>query len=59
MRRHNLPAGGWIATLTILLLVLAHALLFGLVTRLHYAVLLAVGVVGIVVLKYCWWKRRP
>jgi hypothetical protein len=40
-----------------------HGLLFGVATRLHYSLLVAAGVVGIVVLKFSWRKlktlRRP
>jgi hypothetical protein len=58
VRGHNLHGRGWIAALAIVLLIVAHAVLFGVATRLHYSVLLAAGVVGIVVLKYGWWKLR-
>ena len=46
------------AALAILMLVVGHAALFGVAARLHYAVLLAAGVVGIAVLKYGWWRLR-
>ncbi len=49
---------GWIAPLAILVLIVAHVVLLGAVTRLHYAVLLAAGAVGIAALKYGWWRLR-
>jgi hypothetical protein len=47
-----------VLSLAIVLLVVAHSLLLGAASRLHYSVLVAVGVLGIAVLKYGWWKRR-
>jgi hypothetical protein len=58
MRGHNFQGHGWIAAVAILLLVVAHAVLFGVAARLHYSVLLVAGVVGIVLVKYGWWKLR-
>ena len=46
------------AALAILMLAVAHAALFGIAARLHYAVLLAAGVVGIAARKYGWWRVR-
>ncbi len=58
MKGHHFHRRGSVVVLAIVLLVVAHALLLGVASRLHYSVLVAVGVVGIAVLKYGWWKLR-
>ena len=58
MTGHRFDGHGWIAAVAILLLVAAHVVLFGLAARLHYSLLVVAGIVGIMLLKYGWWRLR-
>jgi hypothetical protein len=44
--------------LAIVVLVAAHAALFGFAFRSHLPVALVAGLVGLLALKYAWWKFR-
>ena len=58
MTGHKFHGHGWIVAVVILLLVATHVVLFGVAARLHYSALVAAGVVGIMLVKFCWWKLR-
>ena len=54
LRFHH--ARGWIAIVAIAVLVAVHVWLLRTVAS-HVSLALAAGVVGLVVLKYAWWRR--
>jgi hypothetical protein len=56
MNVHKLHARRWPAIVAVALLVAAHAALFGLVSPGHSSVVLIGGLLGLLVVKYMWWK---
>jgi hypothetical protein len=55
---HRFHAPTWIGILLVVALIVAHAALFGFVFRGHLPVALAAGMLGLVALKFIWWKLR-
>jgi hypothetical protein len=56
---HKVHASTWIGILVVIVLVAAHATaLLGLAFRGHLSVALVAGMLGLVALKYTWWRLR-
>jgi hypothetical protein len=58
LKGHQLHARTWPAILAIVVLVAAHAALFGFAFQSHLPLALGAGLVGLLVLKYLWWRFR-
>jgi hypothetical protein len=58
MKTHKLHAPMWIGILVVIVLVAAHAALLGFAFRGHLSVALLAGMLGLVALKYTWWRLR-
>jgi hypothetical protein len=58
MHGHNLRAHAWIVVAVVLVVIAAHAALFGLLARSDFSLALLAGVAGIAALKFAWWKFR-
>jgi hypothetical protein len=58
LKGHQLHARKWPAILAIVVLVAAHAALFGFAFQSHLSVALVAALVGLLVLKYVWWRFR-
>jgi uncharacterized membrane protein len=58
LKGHRLPARTTPALLAIVVLVAAHAALFGFALQSHLSVALVAGLVGLLGLKYVWWRFR-
>ena len=48
----------WIGILVVVALIVAHAAFFGLAFRGHRSVALVAGMLGLVALKFMWWRLR-
>jgi hypothetical protein len=57
VKSHNLPARGWLAFVTVLVLIAGHAGPMRLFTGAQRSLAFVV-VVGLVLVKYAWWKYR-
>jgi hypothetical protein len=55
---HLRHARGWLAIAAIFVLIAAHVWLFTTLSSAHGWLGLALGIVGIVALKFAWWKFR-
>ena len=58
MDAHLHHARGWIAIVTIAVLIAAHLWLFTAVSRTHLSIALIAGVAAVAALKFAWWKFR-
>jgi hypothetical protein len=57
LKGHHL-ARTWPGILAIVVLLAAHVALFGFAFQSHLSVVLVAGLVGLLVLKYVWWRFR-
>jgi hypothetical protein len=55
---HKLHAPVWVGILVVVVLIVAHAALFGLAFRGHLSVALVAGMLGLLALKFMWLKLR-
>ena len=58
MKAHKLHAPIWVGILVLMVLVAAHVALLGFAFRGHLSVALVAGVLGLVAVKYMWWRLR-
>jgi hypothetical protein len=56
--RHTLHGRWWIAALLIFMLIAAHGALFCLLSGKPLSLALLAAILGVLVMKYSWWKRR-
>ncbi|PYQ95908.1 MAG: hypothetical protein DMF95_21195 [Acidobacteria bacterium] len=58
MKSHDVPAPRWIAAVAILVLIATHVVLLRVFSRAQLSLAFLAGLIGVVVLKYVWWKCR-
>ena len=58
MQGHRVHGRTWIAVLVVLALIAAHVALLGLAFRGHLSLAVVAGAVGVLVMKYGWWRFR-
>jgi len=58
VKGHKLHTRAWPAILAVLVLIAAHAAFLGLAFRGHLSVTLVVVLLGVLALKYGWWRAR-